>query len=164
MDMKMKSSTTKLYKAITPHQPGPSAEVPRMNHESRVTATVEVDFIGGQKIMPDKGRDMKGEGEGESQRELPGNHGREITTRQRPSSTEYGDHNADYEDDFEDYNEEEEQELYEGGEHELSPEYIAHFGIPESYKIRTGVLEDDDEKGESGRISRPLSLHSRGGQ
>ena len=33
-------------------------------HESRVTATVEVDFIGGQKIMPDKGRDMKGEGEG----------------------------------------------------------------------------------------------------
>ena len=39
-----------------------------------------------------------------------------------------------YDDDFEDYQEEEEREFYEGGEHELSPEYIAHFGVPEDYK------------------------------
>jgi serine/threonine protein kinase len=43
--------------------------------------------------------------------------------------------NDHYEDeDFEEYQEEEEREFFEGGEHELSPEYIAHYGVPEGYK------------------------------
>ena len=49
-----------------------------------------------------------------------------------------------YDDDFEDYQEEEEREFYEGGEHELSPEYIAHFGVPEDYKRGSPGINNDD--------------------